>query len=306
MERIDFDQPLVVDGAMATELEKLGVKTDTELWSAMALIHDPQAVVAVHKRYFEVGANVAITDSYQANVPAFEAAGLTPAEGRRLITESVKLAQQARDTYLAATKTKRPLWIAGSVGPYGAYLADGSEYTGNYQLSRQQYQNFHRERMQLLAAAGVDLFAFETQPNFEEAKALVALLENEFSTLPAWVSFSVDQQGRLCDGTSLSKAVAYFEDHPQVVAIGVNCTAMTNIEKRVKTVATVTTKPIVVYPNNGDTYDPASKTWQVNPAAPTFSELVPKWLAAGASLIGGCCRTTPEDIQQVAKVMLKH
>lgn len=306
MERIDFDQPLVIDGAMATELEKLGVKTDTELWSAMALIHDPQAVAAVHKRYFEVGANVAITDSYQANVPAFEAAGLTPAEGRRLITESVELAQQARDTYLAATKTKRPLLIAGSVGPYGAYLADGSEYTGNYQLSQQQYQNFHRERMQLLAAAGVDLFAFETQPNFEETKALVALLENEFSTLPAWVSFSVDQQGRLCDGTSLSEAVAYFEDHPQVVAIGVNCTAMTNIEKRVKTVAAVTTKPIVVYPNNGDTYDPASKTWRVNPAAPTFSELVPKWLAAGASLIGGCCRTTPEDIQQVAKVMSKH
>lgn len=306
MERIDFNQPLVIDGAMATELEKLGVKTDTELWSAMALIHDPQAVVAVHKRYFEVGANVAITDSYQANVPAFEAAGLTPAEGRRLITESVELAQQARDTYQAATQTKRPLLIAGSVGPYGAYLADGSEYTGNYQLSRQQYQNFHRERMQLLAAAGVDLFAFETQPNFEETKALIALLENEFSTLPAWVSFSVDQQGRLCDGTSLSEAVAYFEAHPQVVAIGVNCTAMTNIEKRIKTVAAVTTKPIVVYPNNGDTYDPASKTWQVNPAAPTFSELVPKWLAAGASLIGGCCRTTPEDIQQVAKVMLKH
>lgn len=306
MERIDFNQPLVIDGAMATELEKLGVKTDTELWSAMALIHDPQAVVAVHKRYFEVGANVAITDSYQANVPAFEAAGLTPAEGRRLITESVELAQQARDTYQAATQAKRPLWIAGSVGPYGAYLADGSEYTGNYQLSRQQYQNFHRERMQLLAAAGVDLFAFETQPNFEETKALIALLENEFSTLPAWVSFSVDQQGRLCDGTSLSEAVAYFEVHPQVVAIGVNCTAMTNIEKRIKTVAAVTTKPIVVYPNNGDTYDPASKTWQVNPAAPTFSELVPKWLAAGASLIGGCCRTTPEDIQQVAKVMSKH
>lgn len=208
MSRINFDQPLVIDGAMATELEKRGVETNNALWSAMALIHNPDAVIAVHKSYFEAGANVAITDSYQANLPAFEAAGLSVTESRRLISESVRLAQRARDEYRKEEGLKRPLLIAGSVGPYGAYLADGSEYTGNYQLTKQQYQNFHRERMQILAAAGADLFAFETQPNFEETQALVDLLENEFPEMSAWVSFSVNQKGQLCDGTSLNQAVA--------------------------------------------------------------------------------------------------
>lgn len=303
MSKINFDQPIVVDGAMATELEKRGVETDNALWSAMALIHDPEAVVAVHKSYFEAGASIAITDSYQANLPAFEAAGLTVTEGSRLISESVKLAQRARDDYQKESQSQRPLYIAGSVGPYGAYLADGSEYTGNYHLTEKQYQDFHRERMRLLATAGVDLFAFETQPNFEETKALVALLENEFPELSAWVSFSVNQHGELCDGTPLTEAVAYFENHRQVVAIGVNCTAMTNIEGLVETVAKATTKPIIVYPNNGDIYDPVNKTWQAVPNAPAFSDLASKWLAAGASLIGGCCRTTPADIREITAAM---
>lgn len=305
MSRINFDQPLVIDGAMATELEKKGVETNNVLWSAMALIHNPDAVVAVHKSYFEAGANVAITDSYQANLPAFEVAGLSVTEGRRLISESVRLAQRARDEYREESQSKRPLLIAGSVGPYGAYLADGSEYTGNYQLTKQQYQDFHRERMQILATAGADLFAFETQPNFEETQALVDLLENEFPEMSAWVSFSVNQKGQLCDGTSLSQAVAYFESHPQVAAIGINCTAMTNIEKLVKQVAGATSKPIIVYPNNGDIYDPVTKTWQTVPDAPAFRDLVPKWQVAGASLIGGCCRTTPADISQIATAITR-
>ena len=306
MSRINFDQPLVIDGAMATELEKRGVETNNALWSAMALIHDPDAVIAVHKSYFEAGANVAITDSYQANLPAFEAAGLSVTESRRLISESVRLAQRARDEYRKEEGLKRPLLIAGSVGPYGAYLADGSEYTGNYQLTKQQYQNFHRERMQILAAAGADLFAFEPQPNFEETQALVDLLENEFPEMSAWVSFSVNQKGQLCDGTSLNQAVAYFESHSQVAAIGINCTAMTNIEKLVKQVAWATSKPIIVYPNNGDIYDPVTKSWQTVSNAPAFSDLVPKWRAAGASLIGGCCRTTPADISQIASTMASN
>ncbi|GAX01300.1 homocysteine S-methyltransferase [Secundilactobacillus silagei] len=301
---LEKQSALVVDGAMATELEKRGVDTDNDLWSAMALVHDPDAVVAVHRSYFDAGANIAITDSYQANIPAFVKAGLTQEQSGKMIFDSVKLAQRARSEYEQTltdeVRQEKPLLIAGSVGPYGAYLADGSEYTGDYSLTQQEYQDFHRARLNLLEGAGIDLFAFETQPNFAEAKALVNLLQNEFSGIPAWLSFSVTDQAKLCDGTPLTQAVEYFNQFPDIVAIGVNCTAMANIEALIQVIAKATDKPIIVYPNNGDTYDPVTKTWELNPNAKSFSELVPKWRAAGASLIGGCCRTTPADIQEIS------
>ncbi|MFC6253574.1 homocysteine S-methyltransferase [Secundilactobacillus hailunensis] len=306
---LEKQSALVVDGAMATELEKRGVDTNNELWSAMALVHDPDAVVAVHRSYFDAGANIAITDSYQANIPAFKKAGLTQEQSGKMIFDSVKLAQRARADYVKTlpedARQTTPLLIAGSVGPYGAYLANGSEYTGDYSLTDREYKDFHRARMNLLAGAGIDLFAFETQPNFAEAKALADLSRNEFAGIPAWLSFSVTAEAKLCDGTPLTEAVTYFNQFPNIIAIGVNCTAMTNIEVLIKVIAKVTDKPIVVYPNNGDTYDPVTKTWESNPNARSFSELAPKWQAAGASLIGGCCRTTPVDIQEIAASVIE-
>jgi Homocysteine/selenocysteine methylase (S-methylmethionine-dependent) len=177
---------LVVDGAMATELEKHGVKTDSDLWSATALIENPEAIKAVHKSYFENGADVATTNTYQANISKFMELGLSESDSENLITKAVQLAQAARSEYydsLANDKrlqrAKYPL-VAGSVGPYGAYLADGSEYTGDYNLTKAEYQKFHLRRMQLLDQAGVDLFAFETQPNFDEANALVTYWKKDF------------------------------------------------------------------------------------------------------------------------------
>jgi len=149
----------------------------------------------------------------------------------------------------------------------------------------------------------VDLFAFETQPNFEETQALVKLLVEEFPDQQAWLSFSVKDSENLCDGTSLQEAVHYFEDVDQIAAIGVNCTTLENIEETIKTVKSVTDKPIIVYPNNGDIYDPETKTWQANPQADTFSDLVPSWIQAGAKLIGGCCRTSPSDISEISEII---
>jgi len=206
--------PLVVDGAMATELQKKGVDTANNLWSATALLNAPSAIKEVHRSYFVAGANIVLTNSYQANLPAFEAHGFSEEEGQHLIQKAVQLAQAARDEYvqtLPADK-KRPLLIAGSVGPYGAYLANGSEYTGDYLLRKEEYKNFHRPRMQALAQAGVDLFAFETQPNFAETQALAELLYEEFPEMLAWLSFSVDGKDKLCDGTPLKQAVSYFVD----------------------------------------------------------------------------------------------
>lgn len=302
---LENQKALVLDGAMATELEKRGVNTDSQLWSAAALINHPQAVKDVHRSYFEAGADVAITNTYQANLDSFQQIGFTPRQASKMVTNAVKLAQEVRTEFYSNLSTqerqkraKYPL-IAGSVGPFGAYLADGSEYTGDYDLSEGEYLEFHEPRMRLLDAAGIDLFAFETQPNFEEAKTIANLLETKFANRTGWLSFSIKDAKHLCDGTPLEEAVAYFNDYPQITAIGVNCTRMENIEEAVKTIRSVTEKPIVVYPNNGDIYNPETKKWKPDPSSQSFSDLAPKWLNAGATIIGGCCRTTPNDIREV-------
>lgn len=293
---------LINDGAMATELEKAGVDTNNALWSAMALISDPQAVVTVHRKYFEAGANIATTDSYQANPQAFTKLGMTEQVAENLIRQTVVLAKQARSEYLMTHPERaNELLIAGSIGPYGAYLADGSEYTGDYALSGAAYCAFHRRRMQLLTEAGVDFFALETMPNFQELQALVGLLNAEFTEMTAWASLSVgDYHDRLCDGTPLETVCQLLNASDQIVAIGINCTAMTNVAATLATLRPLTTKPLVVYPNNGDRYDPSDKSWHANPDAPSFADLAPRWHQAGATIIGGCCRTTPEDIRTIA------
>lgn len=293
--------PLIVDGAMATELEKRGVDTANELWSAMALIHDPQAVRAVHLSYFEEGASIAITDTYQANIPAFERIGLSEEEARRLIATAAHEAIAARGEYRSVHPTEdRPLLIAGSIGPYGAFLADGSEYTGSYTLTNAQYRAFHRERMRILADAGVDLFAFETMPNMGEVRALAGLLTEEFPEHEAWVSFSLRDTGHLCDGTPIEEAAAELDEFAQVAAIGVNCVPLDMVTAAIRRIRTATGKPIIVYPNNGDIYHSDTKTWTPNPSSLSLAQLAPQWIAAGASLIGGCCRTTPEDIRRLS------
>ncbi|MFD1485424.1 homocysteine S-methyltransferase [Lacticaseibacillus baoqingensis] len=294
---------VINDGAMATELEKAGVPTNNALWSAMALLTDPQAIRAVHRSYFEAGANIATTNSYQANPQAFVKLGLSENAADHLIQQTVTLAKEARSAYLAAHPQRADeLLIAGSIGPYGAYLADGSEYTGAYTLTQAQYQAFHRRRMQLLAASGSDFFAFETMPNLQELTALVHLLENEFPTMTAWASLSVgDAHDQLCDGTALEAVCQLLNESPQIEAIGINCTAMTNVAQTLAVLRPLTHKPLVVYPNNGDHYDPSDKTWHVTPNAPSFAALAPQWQQAGAKIIGGCCRTTPADIRAIVK-----
>jgi homocysteine S-methyltransferase len=307
---LDENNYVVSDGAMATELEKRGVDTNSALWSAEALIKDPEAVIAVHRSYFEAGAAIATTDSYQATPQAFIEAGFTAAQGAQFITQSVQLAQAARDEYLANLPREErlakgsALLIAGSVGPYGAYLADGSEYRGDYTLTDTQYRDFHRERMQLLADAGVDLFAFETMPNAAEVKALCGLLTDEFPGMTAWVSLSVGESSTaLCDGTSLAAVVDMANACDQITAVGINCTAEENVTATLHTLTPLTAKPIIVYPNNGDIYNPIDKSWQANPNARSFTALAPEWRAAGARIIGGCCRSTPADIAGMATAL---
>jgi len=294
-------QGLVIsDGAMATELEKRGVATNSALWSATAMLTKPAAITAVHQSYFAAGAQIATTNTYQANVPAFVQAGIAADQARQLIQQAVTLAKQARDDYAAEHVDFQGV-VAGSIGPYGAYLADGSEYTGKYQLTQTAYQDFHRERLQLITQVGVDVLALETMPNFQEVQALVNLVTTEFAGQPYWVSFSIANATTLWDGTSLAEAARWVAQQPNVVAVGVNCTQLENIEPALKTLRAAVDIPLIVYPNSGDKYDPITKTWQPQANQPKLAELAPSWVTAGAKVIGGCCRTTPADIAATAQ-----
>ncbi|VDZ84559.1 homocysteine S-methyltransferase [Kluyvera intermedia] len=287
---------VLLDGAMATELEARGCDLTDSLWSAKVLMENPQLIYDVHLDYFRAGAQVAITASYQATPDGFAARGLDEAQSRSLIGKSVELARQARESYLAENPTAKGLLIAGSVGPYGAYLADGSEYRGDYQRSAQVFQEFHRPRVEALLEAGVDLLACETLPSFAEIRALAQLLA-EYPVAQAWFSFTLRDSQHLSDGTPLCDVLALLADYPQIVAVGVNCIALENTTDALSYLHSQTPLPLVVYPNSGEHYDAVTKTWHHHgEACATLEGYLPQWLAAGAKLIGGCCRTTPKDI----------
>ncbi|MFU0873713.1 homocysteine S-methyltransferase [Kluyvera sichuanensis] len=291
------DHPFVLlDGAMATELEARGCDLADSLWSAKVLMENPQLIYDVHLDYFRAGAQVAITASYQATPDGFAARGLNEAQARSLIAKSVELAKQARDSYRAENPAAKGLLIAGSVGPYGAYLADGSEYRGDYQRSAQVFQDFHRPRVEALLEAGVDLLACETLPSFDEIRALAQLLE-AYPVAQAWFSFTLRDAQHLSDGAPLRDVLALLADYPQILAVGINCIALENTVEALEYLHSLTPLPLVVYPNSGEHYDAVSKTWHHHgEACATLEGYLPQWLAAGAKLIGGCCRTTPKDI----------
>ncbi|KAL0284609.1 UNVERIFIED_CONTAM: Homocysteine S-methyltransferase 2 [Sesamum calycinum] len=275
----------VIDGGLATELERHGADLNDPLWSAKCLINSPHLIRRVHLDYLEAGANIIISASYQATLQGFEAKGLSRKEGEALLEKSVKIACEARDIYYdratkgswdisgdVLTRKEHPVLVAASVGSYGAYLADGSEYSGIYgdNIGLETLKDFHRRRVQVLAESGADLIAFETIPNKLEAMAYAELLEEE-----------------------------------AVIAVGVNCTPPRFIHGLIQSIQTVTTKPILVYPNSGETYDASRKEWVPSTGVTDvdFVSYVGKWREAGASLIGGCCRTTPNTITAISKTL---
>ncbi len=290
---------LILDGALATELEARGCNLADALWSAKVLMENPELIYQVHRDYFAAGARVAMTASYQATPQGFAARGLDEAQSLQLIARSVELARRARDDYRAASGSQAALLVAGSVGPYGAFLANGAEYRGDYALPEEEMKAFHRPRVQALLAAGADLLACETLPSFAEARALTALLA-EFPAAQAWFSFTLRDAAHISDGTPLREVAAFLQAQPQIVALGINCVALEQATPALQQLQTLTSKPLVVYPNSGEQYDAASKTWHSAPSGCTLRDKLPEWRAAGARLIGGCCRTTPQDIAAIA------
>jgi homocysteine S-methyltransferase len=301
---------VILDGGLSNALAARGHDLSGELWTASLLRDDPAEIAAVHRAYFDAGAEVATTASYQASVPGFERVGMSREEAESLLRRSVTLAREVRDG-LAGDGRRR--LVAASVGPYGAVLADGSEYRGRYGLTPAQLRDFHLPRLELLVDAGPDLLAVETIPDTDEAEVLVELLaELDF---PAWFSYSIDGSHTRA-GQPLKDAFA-IAAIDQVIAVGINCCRPDDVQYAVETAVTITGKPAIAYPNSGESWDATTHQWTATPttitpaagraAAPTtgraLTTLSLGWRRAGAEYIGGCCRVGPADIRALARAI---
>jgi homocysteine S-methyltransferase len=285
-------RPLVLDGGMSNQLESAGHDLSDDLWSARLLAEDPEAITRAHLAYFAAGADVAITASYQATFEGFARRGADRRRAAELMSLSVELAREAA----RRARTDRRLWVAASAGPYGAMLADGSEYRGRYGLSVAELERFHRPRLEVLAAARPDVLALETVPDADEAAALLRAVRG--LGVPVWLSYTVDGD-RTRAGQPLEEAFALVADAEEVVAVGVNCCAPQDVAGAAGTAARVTGKPVVVYPNSGESWDAAARGWT---GRSTFTpDRVRAWRDTGARLIGGCCRVGPEAVGSIAR-----
>lgn len=297
---LEREGPVILDGGLATQLESMGFDISGELWSAALLANEPRAIIDAHRAYLDAGAECIISASYQASRAGFMSRGHSAVEADRLIVSAVDLARTARDEYLSDNPDlQHQPAVAASVGPYGATMQDGSEYTGDYDISDNDLRRFHASRLQLLDTCGADILAVETIPNFREARILRDLLE-EVSTF-AWVSFTCRDELNISDGSRLLVTASLFTNHPRVLAVGINCTPPQLILPLIREVkSAVPDKKIVVYPNSGETYHAEDNSWsgQACDFGNEFSVNV--WRAAGAKLIGGCCRTDPEDIARIS------
>ena len=296
---------VVLDGGLATELEARGHDLSDRLWSARLLLTDPDAIEGVHLDYFRAGAKVATTVSYQATVPGFEAAGLDRAAALAAIRTSVALARRARDRYAEeAGVPADDLLIAGSVGPYGAMLADGSEYRGDYDPGKTALRDVHAPRMEALLAAGVDLLALETIPTMTEAKVLVDLVE-AFGA-HAWLSFQCRDASSTAAGEPVAEAFAVAVGTPGIVAVGVNCVAPRYVPGLLDAARRASGRAIIAYPNGGDTWDPASRRWASSDGDVFDPDVVATWAGLGATWLGGCCRTGPAEIAALARSLSRR
>jgi len=290
---------MILDGGLATQLEAQGCDIGNVLWSASLLQTNPAAIVAATRAYLDAGAECIATASYQASREGFATTGLSTTKADELMLLSVQLAERARDEYLEENPGVDfvPL-IAASIGPFGAMLHDGSEYKGNYGVSAEVLRDFHESRLQLFDRSGADVLALETIPSRLEAEVLVDLLE-ECST-PSWVSFSCSDGAHVVNGSPVADVAAMFADHPTVVAVGINCTPpqfVPELLKRLRTAAP--DKVAIAYPNSGETYRVEDNSWSGTVTPGDCAAAAQKWVAAGAKVVGGCCRMGPEHIRAI-------
>lgn len=295
---------LILHGALGTEMEALGYDISGKLWSAKYLLEKSEVIQELHETYVAAGADLITTSSYQATLPGLVEAGLTEKAAEQIIALTVRLAKAARDKVWGALneteKAKRPYpLISGDVGPYAAYLANGSEYSGDYgEITINELKDFHRPRIQILLDQGVDLLALETIPNRLETQALIELLAEEFPEAEAYMSFTVQIPDAISDGNSLAEMAKLVSQSNQILAVGINCSSPLLYNQALSFLKN-TGKALITYPNSGEVYDGDSQTWKSKDKdALTLVEHSKYWHAHfGVKILGGCCRTRPNDIK---------
>lgn len=291
----------VLDGGLATSLEALGYDLADDLWSAKVLLEDPDVIQRVHSDFLQAGADCITAGTYQASIQGFIARGVVKERAVEVLGRAVGLAVEARDAFWSNAENRnqrlRPL-VAASVGPYGAYQADGSEYTGAYGLSDDELLDFHGGRWRVLAESGADLMGCETVPSLQEAEVLLELLRRT-SDRWAWMSFTCRDGSHLSDGTPLVAAARMCDAGARVAAVGINCTPPEHVSELISVIRNATEKPIIVYPNAGGRYDAERKTWKGDVPRHDWPTLAAEWRDRGASVIGGCCRVAPADISRM-------
>ncbi|MFC0678061.1 homocysteine S-methyltransferase [Lysobacter korlensis] len=293
--------PIVLDGGLGTLLESRGHDLSSDMWSARLLLQQPDEVRAAHDEFFAAGAQLAISGSYQASFEGFAREGLDRDQAERVMRLSIRIATEARDAAAADGAGPDGRWVAASVGPYGAMLADGSEYRGDYRVGERELREWHAPRMAVLADAQPDLLAVETIPSLSEVRAVLDVLSG--SGVPAWVSVT-PHLGALRTAEPLESAFAAADGIDEIIAVGVNCCSPSEVLGAIAAARRATDKPIVVYPNSGELWDAKNRTWVGEPGFPR--DLVERWLDAGAWIIGGCCRVGPAQISRIASVLHRH
>lgn len=300
---LDVPRPLVLDGGLATQLENRGHDLTGTLWSARLLAEDPDAIRQVHRAYFAAGASVGISASYQASRQGFARNGMSESEADAAMSLSVRLVAEAREAAVADGAV-HPMFVAASVGPYGAIRHDGSEYMGHYGLSHDEMVAFHVERLEVLLAADPDLLAIETIPDVVEAEALAAALTAVRSPVPAWLSFSCADEAHVNAGQSIEDAAAVVAGCSHIDAMGINCTKPEYVAGLIGRIhSSQPDLPIVVYPNAGRVWDGDASVWRGDGSDMLPAPEVRAWLDAGASAVGGCCGLGPTAIEEIRRVV---
>jgi len=286
--------PWPIDGGLSGELEKRGHNLADKLWSARLLRDAPEAIAEVHQDYVDAGGRVIITASYQASRAGFMATGMTQDQADDLMKLSISIAKDV------AAKASEKVWVAASVGPYGAVLGGGQEYVGNYGVAHEELVAIHRERIEVLASAKPDLFACETIPDLDEVRALVEVLA-DYPDIPAWITMSAQDGASTCAGQGIGHLAEIVKDCESIVAIGVNCTMPEHVTSLLRKLSAKTSLPLVVYPNAGRVWDGENMCWIGEGHDTLPSQIISEWVKAGAQLIGGCCGLGPVAIVQLEK-----
>jgi len=300
---------LILDGALGTRLQEKGFDLNDPLWSAKFLNENPKVLQDIHEEYLQAGADCIISSTYQASIEGFAKKGFSKDEAEKLLILSIDIAKETRDKFWNKKINKvnriKPL-VAASIGPYGAFLADGSEYTGKYNISLEKLKEFHKKRVKLIAKTNPDIFAVETIPTLEEAKILCELLK-EYKNIPNWISFSAKDDCHINGGDKIEDCAKYIDSQKHISTIGINCTSPQYILTLIKKIRDISDKNIVVYPNGGSKYNPITKNWEKSLTdEKEYAKMALLWKQEGANIIGGCCQTGPKEIKELREVLLNQ